>query len=137
MSRHSLNVALLAGSTCLTAFAAAFVLAAPVLAQDSATTKTPFTLDPLVLRAGQPKVASEVPQSVSVVDAAELDDIAPVHIGEVLATVPGVAGVGSGSFFGQGFNIRGFGSSSAAAAVAVRNNGGRYYWRWRRRSGHR
>lgn len=118
MSRHSLNVALLAGSTCLTAFAAAFVLAAPVLAQDSATTKTPFTLDPLVLRAGQPKVASEVPQSVSVVDAAQLDDIAPVHIGEVLATVPGVAGVGSGSFFGQGFTIRGFGSSSAAAAEA-------------------
>lgn len=116
MSRHSLNVALLAGSTCLTACAAALVLAAPALAQDDTTARTPFTLDQIVLRAGQPKVASEVPQSVSVVDAAQLGDIAPVHIGEVLATVPGVAGTGSGSFFGQGFNIRGFGSSGAAAA---------------------
>ncbi|MEG4641350.1 hydantoinase B/oxoprolinase family protein, partial [Paracoccus sp. APAP_BH8] len=39
--------------------------------------------------------------------AAVLVGVEPVHIGEVLATVPGVAGVGSGSFFGQGFNIRG------------------------------
>lgn len=112
MPHHSIRVAPLGSATCLTALAATLALAAPSLAQDT----KPFELDRLVLRAGQPKVASEVPQSVSVVDEAQLKDIAPVHIGEVLATVPGVAGTGSGSFFGQGFNIRGFGSNSLAAA---------------------
>lgn len=108
MRRHPIRIMLLAGTTCLT------TLALPVHAQDPQT----YVLDPLVLRAGKPKVASEVPQSVSVVGAEQLDDIAPVHIGEVLATVPGVAGVGSGSFFGQGFNIRGFGAASNAASEA-------------------
>ncbi|MTH63119.1 TonB-dependent receptor domain-containing protein [Paracoccus shanxieyensis] len=108
MPRHSLTAVLLAGSTCLTGFAL------PAAAQQAQS----YVLDPLVLRAGTPKVASEVPQSVSVVGSQDLDDIAPIHIGEVLATVPGVAGVGSGSFFGQGFNIRGFGAASNAASEA-------------------
>ncbi|MDN3712567.1 TonB-dependent receptor plug domain-containing protein [Paracoccus cavernae] len=77
-----------------------------------------FVLDPVVIRAGKPKVASDVPQSVTVVGGEQLDDIDPTHIGEVLATVPGVAGSGSGSFFGQGFNIRGFGASAAGTAGA-------------------
>ncbi|SMO88406.1 TonB-dependent receptor domain-containing protein [Paracoccus laeviglucosivorans] len=110
MLRHPIRAGLLAGTTCLTVFA----ISLPAAAQQAQT----YVLDPLVLRAGKPKVASEVPQSVSVVGAQELDDIAPVHIGEVLATVPGVAGVGSGSFFGQGFNIRGFGAASNAASEA-------------------
>lgn len=112
MPRHLFLGALLAGSTCLTTL----TLAGPTWAQDAAPQT--FVLDQLVLRAGRPKVASEVPQSVSVVDGQQLDDIEATHIGEVLSTVPGVAGVGSGSFFGQGFNIRGFGSSSAAASEA-------------------
>lgn len=93
-------------------------LAAPVWAQDPAAGPAPIRLDPIVLRAGSEKVASDVPQSVSVVDADQLAEINPGHIGDVLAQVPGVAGVGSGSFFGQGFNIRGFGSSGAAASEA-------------------
>lgn len=116
MPRHSLRGALLAGTACLTAL----TLTTPVLAQqrtgEDEKTRTTFVLDQLVLRAGKPKVASEVPQSVSVVDSEQLRDIEAGHIGEVLATVPGVAGVGSGSFFGQGFNIRGFGSTEMAAA---------------------
>lgn len=112
MPRHLFLGALLAGSTCLTTL----TLAGPTWAQEAAPQT--FVLDQLVLRAGKPKVASEVPQSVSVVDGQQLDDIEATHIGEVLSTVPGVAGVGSGSFFGQGFNIRGFGSSSAAASEA-------------------
>lgn len=76
------------------------------------------TLDPIVLRAGTEKVASSVPQSVSVVAAEELNEISAGNIGDILAQVPGVAGVGSSSFFGQGFNIRGFGSNSAAAGEA-------------------
>lgn len=84
----------------------------------AAETRGVFVLDPVVLRAGKPKVASDVPQSVSVVGADQLGDIDATHIGEVLATVPGVAGSGSGSFFGQGFNIRGFGASAAGTAGA-------------------
>ncbi|WP_134680484.1 TonB-dependent receptor domain-containing protein [Paracoccus ravus] len=112
MTQHSFRATLLAGTTCLTA-----ILAFPAFAQDM-TAPVVTLLDPLVLRAGTPKVASEVPQSVSVVDAQALDDIAPIHIGEVLATVPGVAGTGSGSFFGQGFNIRGFGANGLAGGEA-------------------
>ncbi|MDQ7263093.1 TonB-dependent receptor [Paracoccus sp. PS-1] len=113
MSRHRIRGAFLAGTTCLTALS----LTLPLQAQERAEAARPaYVLDQIVLRAGKPKVASEVPQSVSVVDGQQLADIEPVHIGEVLATVPGVAGVGSGSFFGQGFNIRGFGSSGAAAS---------------------
>lgn len=85
----------------------------PATAQD-----TPYLLDPLILRAGVEKVASEVPQSVSVVDVEALDQMQAGNIGDVLENVAGVAGVGSGSFFGQGFNIRGFGSSGAAASEA-------------------
>ncbi|MDO5643196.1 MAG: TonB-dependent receptor, partial [Paracoccus sp. (in: a-proteobacteria)] len=48
----------------------------------------------------------------------ELDDTAPGTIGQALTQVPGVASVGSSSFFGQGFNIRGFGSSGTAASEA-------------------
>ena len=82
----------------------------PALAQETA-----IQLDPIVLRAGVEKVASKVPQSISVVDSEELETLQPGTIGEALQTVPGVAGVGSSSFFGQGFNIRGFGSSGTAA----------------------
>ncbi|MDO5631588.1 MAG: TonB-dependent receptor [Paracoccus sp. (in: a-proteobacteria)] len=78
----------------------------------------PTVLDPIILRAGTEKVASDVPQSVSVVGQQELDDTAPGTIGQALTQVPGVAGVGSSSFFGQGFNIRGFGSSGTAASEA-------------------
>ncbi|MCQ0971783.1 TonB-dependent receptor [Paracoccus sp. TK19116] len=89
--------------------------ALPSFAQEGAD---PYILDPLILRAGVDKVASQVPQSTSVVDSEELEQIRPGTIGDVLATIPGVSGVGSSSFFGQGFNIRGFGSSGTAASEA-------------------
>ena len=95
----------------------------PILAsaQDAAQTedRAPYVLDRIVIRAGIPKVASEVPQSISVIDSQTLGDIAPGHIGQVLDTVPGVAGVGSGSFFGQAFNIRGFGAGLAASESGI------------------
>lgn len=77
------------------------------------------TLDPIVLRAGQPRVASEVPQSVTVVGEEELTEIGPATIGEVLDVVPGVSGVGSSSFFGQAFNIRGIGTGIAASESSI------------------
>lgn len=104
MLRKSSVCPILLGST---------MLVCPAAAQEATST---YVLDQLVLSTGVEKVASSVPQSVSVVDSEELEEIAPGNIGEVLTTVPGVAGVGSSSFFGQGFNIRGFGSSGSAAS---------------------
>lgn len=101
MDRHIRIFAFLLGSTALPLAGAA----------QQAT-----VLDPIVLSAGVEKVASSVPQSVSVIDSADLDAMQPGNIGDVLENVPGVAGVGSGSFFGQGFNIRGFGGSETAAS---------------------
>lgn len=103
MSRYITATALLLGTTSI------------ALGQDAGEG---LTLDPIILRAGTEKVASSVPQSVSVIEAEELNEIAAGNIGDVLAQVPGVAGVGSSSFFGQGFNIRGFGSDEAAAGEA-------------------
>ncbi|RNF36358.1 TonB-dependent receptor domain-containing protein [Paracoccus methylarcula] len=99
----------------ITAFA--LLLGTTTLAAAQEDTR-PIVLDPIVLRAGTEKVASSVPQSVSVLDSEDLNEIAPGNIGDVLKQVPGVAGVGSSSFFGQGFNIRGFGSSGTAASEA-------------------
>ena len=108
MMKLTIGAALLASATCT---------AIPAFAQEIApAARKTYVLDPVILRAGAPKVASSVPQSVSVVSGTQLDDIEPDTIGQVLDTVPGVAGVGSGGFFGQGFNIRGFGSTGAAAS---------------------
>ncbi len=101
--------------TILALFLGTTPLAAPGLAQDAANG---FVLDPLVLRGGVEKVASSVPQSVTVVDQDGLNDLAPGSIGDVLAQVPGVSNTGGAGFFGQGFNIRGFGSSGTAASEA-------------------
>lgn len=127
---HVSKAALLA-SCCLLPFLAH--------AQDRAATedRDPYMLDQIVIRAGVPKVASEVPQSISVVDSQTLNDIAPGHIGQVLDTVPGVAGVGSGSFFGQAFNIRGFGSglaSSESGIVQLVDGEKKYYESYRQGS---
>ena len=87
----------------------------PLLAQEQARG---LMLDPIVLRAGTEKVASSVPQSVTVVDQDQLDDLNPGTVGDVLANVPGVQGVGSAGFFGQGVNIRGVGATGSAASEA-------------------
>lgn len=78
-----------------------------------------MTLDTIVLRAGQPRVASGVPQAVTVIDDEELAAIGPATIGDVLDVVPGVSGVGSSSFFGQSFNIRGVGEGIAASESSI------------------
>ncbi|MDO5603970.1 MAG: TonB-dependent receptor [Paracoccus sp. (in: a-proteobacteria)] len=102
-------------SRCFAALLCTASLPSLVIAQEAAT----VLLDPIVLRAGTEKVASDVPQSVTVVDQDTINEIAPDHIGQVLDTVPGVAGVGAGSFFGQAFNIRGFGAGLAASESGI------------------
>lgn len=130
--KHVLKAALLA-SCCLPPFLAHAQEQAPA----STENRDSYVLDQIVIRAGVPKVASEVPQSISVVDSQTLNDIAPGHIGQVLDTVPGVAGVGSGSFFGQSFNIRGFGSglaSSESGIVQLVDGEKKYYESYRQGS---
>lgn len=99
------QIALLMGTT---------LLAAPLHAQE----QDPILLDPIVLYAGSETVASSVPQSVTVLDGQALEDLAPGSIGDVLAQVPGVSNTGGAGFFGQGFNIRGFGATGTAASEA-------------------
>ena len=80
----------------------------------SAQAQTVYDLDEVVVSAGEEKVASEVPQAVSVVDQEELDALQPSTVGEALSSLPGVTVAGSSSFFGQSINIRGVGSGAAA-----------------------
>ena len=88
--------------------ACAAIVTTPALAQEI------FIIDDVVVSAGEEKVASEVPQAVSVVDQDELDDLQPATIGDALSSLPGVTVAGSTSSFGQSFNIRGVGSGGAA-----------------------
>ncbi len=76
-------------------------------------------LDQIVVNAGVDKVASDVPQSVSVVNQERLDDIQAGTIGDVLDTLPGISGVGSSSILGQSFNIRGVGAGLDAAESSI------------------
>ncbi|MBU3028908.1 TonB-dependent receptor domain-containing protein [Paracoccus marinaquae] len=123
MNRHFAAITILLGSTALPAAVAAQDPALEVPASEDTLIQNPAAerataLDPIVLSAGVEQVASSVPQSVSVVGGAELNEIQAGNIGDILENVPGVAGVGSGGFFGQGFNIRGFGSPGTAASEA-------------------
>lgn len=76
-------------------------------------------LDPIVFGAGKEQVSSDVPQSVTTVGQEELDEIQAGAIGDVLNAVPGVSGVGSGSMFGQSFNIRGVGTGLGSAETSI------------------
>ncbi|MBR9863863.1 MAG: TonB-dependent receptor [Rhodobacteraceae bacterium] len=76
-------------------------------------------VDPIVINAGQDKVASDVPQSVTVVNQERLDETQAATIGDILSQVPGVSGVGSSSPLGQSFNIRGVGAGLNAAESSI------------------
>ncbi len=67
-------------------------------------------LDDIVVTAGEEKVAIDTPQSVSVVDAEELENPTIQSIGDAIGFLPGVNLIGGGSPLGQSFNIRGIGS---------------------------
>ncbi|MEM9230714.1 MAG: TonB-dependent receptor [Pseudomonadota bacterium] len=68
-----------------------------------------FVLDPVIISAGEEKVASDTPQSVSVVDQEDLDREQPVTIGDALTDLPGVKAFGTDRVLGERFNLRGFG----------------------------
>ena len=75
----------------------------------------------LVVSAGAPKVAIEVPQSVTVIDAEEINEAQPATVGDVLAQAPGVSTVGSESRFGESINIRGIGQGASADEPRIIN----------------
>lgn len=96
--------------------------------------QTVIDVDEVVVSAGEDKVASEVPQAVSVVDQEELDNLQPASIGEALSSLPGVNITGSSSFLGQSFNIRGIGSGVASdepKIIMLIDGQGKYYEQYR------
>ena len=84
--------------------------------QEAATETSDATivLDRLVITAGEPKVAVDAPQAVSVVDQEDLDTEMPTTVGDALTDLPGVKAIGSDRALGESFNIRGIGTAAAA-----------------------
>jgi hemoglobin/transferrin/lactoferrin receptor protein len=68
------------------------------------------TLQRLIFGAGIEKVAIDTPQSVTVVEQEDIDQLQAQTIGDVLRSVPGVNVTGSDRLLGQSFNIRGIGA---------------------------
>ncbi|WP_323006446.1 TonB-dependent receptor domain-containing protein [Pseudorhodobacter sp.] len=71
----------------------------------------------IILGAGQPKVAMDTPQAVTLVEQEDLDRDQPETLTELFKTVPGVQGAGASARpLGQAFNIRGIGNSEQTAS---------------------
>lgn len=85
----------------------------------SASAQQATEVDPIVINAGQDKVASDVAQSVTVINQEKIDETQAATIGDILNQVPGVSGVGSSSYLGQSFNIRGVGAGLDAAESSI------------------
>ena len=90
------------------ALAALLVLAAPLAAEEG------NRLERLVISAGQEKIAIDTPQSVSVVNQADLDAEQALTLGDALTDLPGVKTTGAERALGESFNIRGIGSLESA-----------------------
>ncbi|MEM1236361.1 MAG: TonB-dependent receptor [Pseudomonadota bacterium] len=72
---------------------------------------TGLVLDPIIVGSGTNRVASETPQSVSVITTEQIEREQPSTINDLFTAVPGVTAVGSERVLGQRVNIRGIGSS--------------------------
>ncbi|MEM0934552.1 MAG: TonB-dependent receptor [Pseudomonadota bacterium] len=68
-----------------------------------------FTLDPIVIGSGINNVASDTPQSVSVLTQEDIERAQPQTVNDLLTDIPGVTGVGSERVLGERVNIRGIG----------------------------
>ncbi|ABV92759.1 TonB-dependent heme/hemoglobin receptor family protein [Dinoroseobacter shibae DFL 12 = DSM 16493] len=79
----------------------------PVVTQSGGT-----ALDPIVVGSGTDNVASDTPQSVSVISAEQIAREQPTTINDLFTSIPGVTAVGSERVLGQRVNIRGIGSSA-------------------------
>jgi hemoglobin/transferrin/lactoferrin receptor protein len=105
----------------------ALAIVAQQAAQAQNVNATNFTLlERLVIGAGAPKVAINTPQAVTVINQADLNAKQASTTGELFASVPGVAIVGSQRQLGEAFNIRGIGTtenSSDGSRIVVNVDG--------------
>lgn len=75
-------------------------------------------LERLVIGAGAPKVAIDTPQSVTVVDQADIDQKQAGSTGEIFDDMPGITMIGSERVLGESFNIRGIGAAETSGDEA-------------------
>ncbi|PHR59949.1 MAG: TonB-dependent receptor [Robiginitomaculum sp.] len=87
--------------------------------------KQSLALDAVIVSAGEPKIAIETPVSVSVIDQEGIESTQAATVGELIGNMPGVNMSGGVSALGQGFNIRGVGTSvgDSASDIIVRVDG--------------
>jgi len=109
----------LVGRNIVVLMGGAAFLASAGIAQAQQTTEAQkqarvTALQRLVVGAGAEKVAIDTPQSVSVVEQEDLDEIQPQTLGDVLKKTPGVNLSGSERLLGQSINIRGIGGPETA-----------------------
>lgn len=115
----------------------AIALAVPASAQDAEEPGLFTMLGRIVFGAGAPKVAIEVPQSVTALGADDLERAQPTTLGDVVEQAPGVSLVGTESRFGESLNIRGIGtgtSSDESRIVTVIDGVKKYYESYRQGS---
>lgn len=94
------------------------VMPVSAVAQDATPAGAVTVLDRVVLGAGQPKVATDTPQAVTVIDQDDLDQEQASSINEIFTNVPGVQGAGGDNPLGFAFNIRGIGATETTASEA-------------------
>ncbi|MEM9969746.1 MAG: TonB-dependent receptor [Pseudomonadota bacterium] len=109
MRTHASNKTRLLITTALTVG-----LAAPAAAQEVEGEGFFTALGRIVFGAGAPKVAIDVPQSVTAIEEEDFDRAQPRTLGDVVSAAPGISTVGSESPFGETFNIRGIGTGTSA-----------------------
>lgn len=132
MLPHGKTVGFLLATTLLS------TIALPALAQDAPAEELGSTfLGRLIFGTGAPKVAIDVPQSVTALEEEEFDRAQPSTIGDVIEQAPGVSTVGSESRFGESINIRGFGtglSSDEPRIITLIDGVRKYYESYRQGS---
>lgn len=126
------TVGILLATTLLT------TVATPALAQDVPQEEFGSTfLGRLIFGAGAPRVAIEVPQSVTALEQSDFDRAQPRTVGDVIEQAPGVSTVGSESPFGESINIRGIGaglSSDEPRIITLIDGVRKYYESYRQGS---
>ena len=99
-----------------TAIGAALATGGSAWAQDADQQRGATLLQRLILGAGAPKVATDTPQAVTVIEQEDIDREQATTIGELLDRVPNTQTVGgSDRVLGQALNIRGIGRGETAA----------------------
>ncbi|MFZ2100509.1 MAG: TonB-dependent receptor [Oricola sp.] len=109
---------ILAGGVAVCALCAA----TPSHAQEAngAASGQPTLLQRLILGFGRPKVATDTPTAVTVLEDEQIEEEIPDTVSDLVEKIPGVNATGGDTAIGQNFNIRGFGPQEIGS-----NNEGR------------